>query len=129
MIAVDTNVIVRFLVGDDPHQTVLARRTVARGIFVSHGVLMEAEWVLRTAYRLTAVWIADAFLDLVDLDCVQTDDPDLLRWAIDRYRTGADWADMLHLIAGRAHAGFATFDRALPRQAGVDAPVGIEVVQ
>jgi predicted nucleic-acid-binding protein len=129
MIAVDTNVIVRFLVADDSHQARSAQECVAAGAFVSHGVLMEAEWVLRTVYRLAREGIAGGLLDLLDLDCIHAHDDELLRWAIERYRRGADWADLLHLIAARAHAGFVTFDRALNRQAGRDAPVPIEVLR
>ena len=128
MIAVDTNVVVRLLVGDDLAQTVAAQRCVAPGAFVSQGVLMEAEWVLRTVYRLTADRIADDLGKLFNLDCVHVEDRELLRWAAERYRGGADWADLLHLIAARGHAGFATFDRALPRQAGKEAPVAIELL-
>ncbi|HEY0414311.1 MAG TPA: type II toxin-antitoxin system VapC family toxin [Allosphingosinicella sp.] len=129
MIAVDTNVVVRLLVGDDPAQTLAAQRCVAAGAVVSHGVLMEAEWVLRTVYRLAAQRIADDFGKLLDLDCIHMEDRKLLRWAVERYRGGADWAHLLHLIAARGHAGFATFDCALPRQAGKDAPVAIEVLR
>jgi predicted nucleic-acid-binding protein len=129
MIAVDANVIVRFLVGDDPAQTVAAGKCVATGAFVSHGVLMEAEWVLRTVYRLTVQRIADDLGKLLDLDCIHVEDRELLKWAVKRYRGGADWADLLHLVAARGHAGFATFDRALSRQAGKDTPVAIEVLR
>lgn len=129
MIAVDTNVVVRLLVGDDAEQRSAAQRCVGRGVFVSHGVVMETEWVLRTVYRLSRDRIADDLLEMLDLHCVQVDDSDYLRWALSRYREGADWADLLHLIAARAHAAFATFDRALPRRAGEDAPVPIEVLR
>lgn len=129
MIAVDTNVIVRFIVDDDPQQGPIAQQCIARGVFVSHGVLMEAEWVMRTLYRMTRAEISGAFLDLLDLGCVEVDDRDLLRWAAERYRGSGDWTDLLHLIASRAHGGFATFDRALPRQAGKDTPTPIEVLR
>jgi predicted nucleic-acid-binding protein len=129
MIALDTNVVVRLLVGDHPHQTAVAQSCVAAGAFLSLGVLMEAEWVMRTTYRFSRERIADGFADLFDLDCVQVEESELLRWGIERYRAGADWSDLLHLIAARAHAAFATFDRALPRHAGKDAPVAIEVLK
>jgi predicted nucleic-acid-binding protein len=129
MIAVDTNVVVRLLVADDHHQALKAQECVAAGAFVSHGVLMEAEWVLRTVYRLGRERLADSILDLLDLACIHAHDDDLLRWAVERYRRGADWADLLHLIAARAHASFVTFDRALTRQAGNEAPVAIKVLR
>jgi predicted nucleic-acid-binding protein len=129
MIAVDTNVVVRLLVADDPDQSAIARRRAAEGIFISHGVLMETEWVLRTGYRLPRGKLADALRDLLELSIAEVEDRDDLRWAVDRYRRGADWSDLLHLIAARAHAGFATFDRALPRESGADAPTTIEVLR
>jgi predicted nucleic-acid-binding protein len=129
MIAVDTNVVVRFLVADDPHQADVARDCVASGIFVSHGVLMETEWVLRTVYRLRRSRIADSLGDFIELETVHVDDLDDLRWAVGRYRLRGDWPDMLHLIASRAQAEFATFDQLLPRHAGNDAPVTIQVLK
>lgn len=129
MIAVDTNVVLRFLIADDPHQADVARDCVASGIFVSHGVLMETEWVLRTVYRLHRSRIADSLGDFIELEAVHVDDRDDLRWAVERYRLRADWADLLHLIASRAQAEFATFDRLLPKHAGVDAPLTIHVLK
>ncbi|MBV9883605.1 MAG: type II toxin-antitoxin system VapC family toxin [Sphingomonadaceae bacterium] len=128
MRAVDTNVILRFLIGDDPRQAKVAERCVADGIFVSHGVLMEAEWVMRAGYRLNPTQIADLLSDLLEIACVEVDDREELRWAIERHRQGADWADLLHLIACRAQPAFATFDRTLAREAGPNAPVSIELL-
>ncbi|MDQ8756732.1 type II toxin-antitoxin system VapC family toxin [Sphingosinicella sp. LHD-64] len=128
MIAADTNVVLRLVLGDDPGQTVCAETLLARGIFVPHGVLMEAEWVLRSAYALEPEVIADALADLIDLASVHVDRPHDLAWALDRYRRGADWPDMLHLIASRGMDGFATFDRELPKRAGASPPVPIELL-
>ena len=74
MIAVDTTVVLRLLVGDDPHQTEVAQRRVAEGISVSHGVLMETEWVMRAAYRLPRERIADSLADLLELAVVEIED-------------------------------------------------------
>ena len=53
MIAVDTNVIVRLLTGDEPRQSEQARLLFDREtIFLPKTVLLEAEWVLRRLYRL-----------------------------------------------------------------------------
>jgi predicted nucleic-acid-binding protein len=44
--AIDTNVFVRILTGDDPVQVAKARRLIAGGgIFISVSVLLESEWV------------------------------------------------------------------------------------
>jgi predicted nucleic-acid-binding protein len=50
MRAVDTNVLVRMVVGDDPRQTNAAELFVEAGAWVSVVVLAEATWV--TFYRL-----------------------------------------------------------------------------
>lgn len=53
MVAVDTNVLVRLLVNDDARQARRARALFEREeIFISPTVLLESEWVLRSAYGL-----------------------------------------------------------------------------
>ena len=46
MLAVDTNVLVRLLVRDDPKQAEAADQAIAKGAWVSHLVLPEALWAL-----------------------------------------------------------------------------------
>jgi len=54
--ALDTNILVRFLVEDDPAQHALAKRLIRRSIgagqtlFVPITVFLELEWVLRTSF-------------------------------------------------------------------------------
>jgi len=51
MIAVDTNVLVRFLVRDDAKQAARAAALIqANEIWVCKTVLLETEWVLRSLY-------------------------------------------------------------------------------
>ena len=53
MKALDTNVVVRYLTGDDPAQAARARAAVDAGpVFVPVTVLLESEWVLRSRYGL-----------------------------------------------------------------------------
>jgi len=53
MNGVDTNIIGRFLTGDDPGQSEKARAVLKRSdIFVAEMVMLEVEWVLRHAYSL-----------------------------------------------------------------------------
>jgi len=53
MRAVDTNVIVRYLTGDDPAQADKARAVIGREpIFVPRTVVLEVEWVLRGVYGM-----------------------------------------------------------------------------
>ena len=55
MLAVDTNVVVRLLVNDDPRQGALARRLFELDeIFIGVTVLLESAWVLESVYGLSA---------------------------------------------------------------------------
>ncbi len=125
MKAIDTNVVLRFLLGDDPDQCEAAGECIAAGVFVSHSVLIEAEWVLRsTGWEREK--INRTFADFIALESVEVAQRGQLQWALDRHRLGADWADMLHLIAASGHECFASFERRLAKQAGLASPVPIE---
>lgn len=50
MRAVDTNVLVRLVTGDDLEQAAAAEKFVSAGAWVSHLVLFETIWVLATVY-------------------------------------------------------------------------------
>ena len=51
MIAIDTNLVVRYLSGDHPEQSARARALVDQNpVFVGLTVVLEVEWVLRSAY-------------------------------------------------------------------------------
>ena len=53
MLAIDTNIIVRYLVEDDLRQLKIAARIVENeSVFVPITVFLEVEWVLRALYRL-----------------------------------------------------------------------------
>ncbi len=51
MLAVDANVVVRYLVNDDAAEAARARRLVEReDVFVPVTVVLETEWVLRSVF-------------------------------------------------------------------------------
>lgn len=129
MRAIDTNVVLRFLTWDDEAQSGVAARCIEDGVFVPHSVLLETEWGLRSGYGWDRQRIGRAFNDFLAIDSVEADQIDALRWALDRFSGGADWADMLHLIASSGHSAFATFDRPLRKQAGGNAPIAIETLK
>ena len=112
MLAVDTNVVVRFLADDDPAQH---KRAVAlfrtHTIWLSKTVLLETEWVLRSAFELAANDIARALQGLIRLPGVRCEDPRAIQSAIEAMFAGMDFADALHLAASQqADEGFASFD-------------------
>jgi predicted nucleic-acid-binding protein len=118
VIAVDTNVLVRYLVEDDVRQTDRAEAVLRSGaVMVPNTVLLETEWVLRTSYRFDRSAIADGIKKLLGLPGVQSEDGTTAGQALAWYAQGLDFADALHLASsGRAEA-FATFDQALRRKA------------
>ena len=61
MRAVDTNIVVRYLTGDDPGQAAKAKAVIDAGyVFVSRTVLLESEWVLRSVYGFAGKEVAAA---------------------------------------------------------------------
>jgi predicted nucleic-acid-binding protein len=126
--AIDTNVVVRFLTNDDPRQSPKARELVRAGdLYVSTTVLLEAEWVLRSAYEYDAATIARAFTDFAGLPGITVEDPDLLSLALALTVSGLDFADALHLARAEGCEAFVTFDRKLIRAAKGVSPVEAKV--
>lgn len=119
MLAVDTNVVVRFLADDDAAQH---KRAVAlfraHAIWLSKTVLLESEWVLRSAFGFAPRDIAQALQGLTRLPGVQCEDGPAVQSAIEALAAGMDFADALHLAGSRnADEGFASFDRRFVNQA------------
>lgn len=118
MPAIDANVLVRVLTGDDPDQAARARALVTAGpVFLPLTVCLEAEWVLRSGYGFPPDRIAAALRAFAGLPTVQVEAPARLALALDRMAAGMDFADALHLGAAPPEAGFATFDRRMIRAA------------
>lgn len=116
--AVDTNVIVRFLTGDDPAQTAKARKLVEGGsIFVSTSVLLETEWVLRSGYGFATGQLVRALRDFAGLPGITLEDPQLAARALDWTEQGLDFADALHLGGAQGCTAFMSFDRRLAKVA------------
>lgn len=119
MIAVDTNVVLRFVTNDDQAQADRATEVFEGGaVLVTRTVLLEAEWVLRTShYRFGRERIASILRKLLGLPGLTVDDPPAVARALDWYEAGLDFADALHLASSGAATEFATFDRKLARRA------------
>ncbi len=116
MKAIDTNVVVRYLTGDDPGQAARARAAVNEGdVFVSTTVLLESDWVLRSVYGLSDQEVATSLRAFSGLPGVTTEDPNLLMAALDRAEEGMDFADSLHLGAAAHCESMLTFDRGFVR--------------
>lgn len=118
MIALDTNVVVRFLVNDDPGQNRRARRLIEAGdVRISPTVLLEAEWVLRALYGQDTGGIHESFRRLLGLPGVLADEAQRVARALEWYGAGLDFADALHLALASGASAFVTFDAKLVRRA------------
>lgn len=122
MIGLDTNVLVRYLTQDDAAQArranTLLSEAAAKGdrCFIGSVVLCELAWVLRGAYDFDKATIVSVLERILATAQFAIDEKDLVRRAVDDYRTGkADFAD--YVIGHRGHeagcAATATFDRRL----------------
>ncbi|OYW45951.1 MAG: VapC toxin family PIN domain ribonuclease [Sphingomonadales bacterium 32-68-7] len=127
MRAIDTNIVVRFLANDHPQQSARARAIVTAGdVYVSSTVLLETEWVLRSAYDFGAGPVLAALEAFAGLPGVVLEDPDLLSLALGLAREGLDFADALHLGRSADCDDFVTFDRKLVKAAkGLDGVVAV----
>lgn len=131
MAALDTNVLVRFVVRDDAAQHAAARRlvsaTVAEGtsLFVPVTVVLELEWVLRSAYGFPKDDVLRALSGLFSAVELSFESERALEVALQLYREGsADFADSLH-VALAAQAGeqpLWTFDKRAAKVSGARLP-------
>jgi predicted nucleic-acid-binding protein len=131
MIALDTNVLVRFLVEDDKAQSARAVRFFERAVesaeqlFVADVVLCEVVWVLRFGYEVPRTAAAAALEQLLQTSQLTFGDVDALRNALAAFKTGkGDFAD--YLIREHARSSgcetVVTFDRALLKEEGFVSP-------
>lgn len=129
LIAVDTNVVLRLIVGDDELQRQSAVTLLRENrLFVSLPVYLETGWVLESRYAFSRAQTADALKSLSLLRGVIVARQELVDWALGRYESGGDLADMIHLVAAAKHGRFATFDRRLARAAGSDSPFAVQTL-
>ena len=127
MRSLDTNVLLRFLLGDDPEQAPIAARILDEPAIITATVTIETFWVLRRVAGWTNAQIATAFDGLLTLSNLQFVHAEAVDWAMQRARGGADFADMLHLALSGSADSFATFDRSLARH-GTGGPVPVELL-
>lgn len=118
--AADTNVLLRLLLDDDEAQARAARaflRTHAP-LFVSHIVLVEASWVLASAYAYSRDEVRSVIDMLLETEGIDVQEPTVVESALAHHRaSNADLSDCLILaVAERAAATpLGTFDAKLAK--------------
>jgi len=122
MRAVDTNLLVRLIVRDDPKQVEAAEAFVAQGAWLSQLVLAETIWVLDAVHERTPVQRAAAIRMLLNHGQLSIQEADVVERALAQFRgrPALGFSDCLGLeIARRAgHLPLGTFDRGLAKLAG-----------
>lgn len=126
MTGIDTNVLVRFAMQDDPEQSALAdgffaELSAQRQGYVSLVVLVETAWVLRRSYRASRAQVVAVLQGLLEAEEIVVEQPDIVRRALLRCAAGGDFADAVVAECGLA-AGCertVTFDRGAGEMAGM----------
>jgi predicted nucleic-acid-binding protein len=118
MTAVDTNVLVRLLTGDDVEQASAAKSLFSKEpIWIAKTVLLETGWVLRSIYGFKEESVRSAFAKLLGLRNVHAEDPTGVAAALAISAHGVEFADALHLSSRPAGASFVSFDQSFVRAA------------
>ncbi len=125
MIGLDTDVVVRYLVQDEPDQsavatTVIEQLTESDPGYLSLVTVIEIYWVLRRAYRVDPERCVELLQGLLDSRELRVDRAATVRAALSASR-GVDLADAVIVELGRA-AGCeytVTFDQRAARVGGM----------
>ena len=114
MIALDTNVLVRVIVQDDPRQTAAALALLKKDgpFFVGHLVLAETFWTLRRVYNFSTDEVRTVISDLLGRRDVVFENDDAVRAGLRAVERGGDFADALIVAKAREFdcTSLATFD-------------------
>jgi predicted nucleic-acid-binding protein len=127
MPALDTNVLVRYVVHDDSGQLAAAKRLIGRcvaegqSLFIPVTVTLELEWVLRASFGYEKDDVLRALSNLFSAAELTFESERALEVALQLYREGpVDFADCLH-IALATEAGeqpLWTFDKGAAKVIG-----------
>ncbi|MCY4398856.1 MAG: PIN domain-containing protein [Gemmatimonadetes bacterium] len=128
MIALDTNVLARYLVRDDEQQAESARAlleslTTERPGYACREVVVELVWVLERAYGVSRERIATILQELVSTQSLVVEAADDVARAAFRYQAGGPGFSDLMVLAAAERAGahpLYTFDRKAARLEGVE---------
>jgi predicted nucleic-acid-binding protein len=127
MPALDTNVLVRIITGDEVEQQARAQsltRSIAASnetLFIPLTVTLELEWVLRACYGIAKDEILATLSRLLETRELEFQDEPSVERALYLYRSGsADFAECLHTGASitQGRAPLLTFDRSAARIEG-----------
>jgi predicted nucleic-acid-binding protein len=112
MIVLDTNVLLRYLLNDEPKQAERARRLLesAPQLTVTPTIVLELVWVLECSDCSRAEIVA-ALRQVFGLPAMRLSNESAYYRAVQWFAQGMDFADALHLALSPATATMTTFDR------------------
>ena len=128
MIGLDTNVLVRYFIQDDPEQTRLAVNLIdslspKESGWIGVAVFMELDWVLNNVLKVKKDRVVEIFDTLLVSQELVVENSETVREALQLYRSrNTDFSDCLIASAAKA-AGCSrtvTFDRIAARDAGME---------
>lgn len=103
MAALDTNVLLRFLLQDDAAQSAAATRLIRQALeagetlYVPVSVALELEWVLRSRLKLDKAAVTQTFAGLLQTVELRFEATGVLEWALSEYEgSAADFSDCIH---------------------------------
>lgn len=129
MIGLDTNVIVRYLVQDDPKQSAAATRFMERAIsqespgYIASIALCEVIWVLAECYGADRAQLRSVIEGLLSSKQLVMEEADLVWKALRSWdASAADFSDALigHIVTARGGEKTVTFDRAAAKLPGFE---------
>ena len=127
MPALDTNVLVRYIVQDDAAQLAAAKRLISRCVaegstlFVPVTVVLELEWVLRSGFAFGKDDVLMTLSSLLSAAELSFESERALEVALQLFRKGsADFADCLHvsLATQAGEQPLWTFDKGAAKVSG-----------
>jgi len=125
VIALDTNVLARWILRDDEAQYAVADRILSGECWLGWTVVLELAWLLGSYGGLKRREVADVLDTLLAMRQMHFDNAERLQWAVDRFRAGGDIADLIHIASTGAVESFVTFEKKLAGKAGAGAPVPV----
>lgn len=119
MIAIDTNIIARFLTRDDEQQYQKAYQIFAESkqLYIPISVILETEWVLRFSYGFPPERIIFALSGLLNFNNVYVENKDAVITALKWHQQKMDFADALHLACSLNADEFMSFDKKFIKKA------------
>lgn len=127
---IDSNIIIRHIVGDSPVQAAACRdlfRAVESGqrtVWTTNQVVAECVYVLTKAYQVDRATVADLLLRLIELPGIGLDQKRVIRHAFDLFveHPRIDYDDCYHaaLVLDRGEIQVMSFDRHFDRIAGIE---------